>query len=503
MISVKALKSIIIELTFALSISSLAWAGESLDQDIDSMLYIKGEPDHGTDRANTYNYHSNAGPDIDQNLILHSLQSNPGISFLTRDSKIKMQKPDAVRLLMKIREKQSLFGVRCQPYSTLLRFSYFPVGSPIRKTIEVNFDEYHEPYLYIVGSNKLGEGTFGIVQKVVHTSDWKWSAMKSGVTFDLCGRRNTAVSLKPEKDILQKIATLPENKQIGLLTCGSLLNDHSQDSRLYLPIYDSNLKFKLLKPEHRWKVSYDIISGLKSLHSLKIVHNDLAPANILFSQKNGNINAVISDFGEATDLERMDHFSSNLCHLGYEAPEVHSAAQMSINSASIEQIMKRDVYSLAKIIQMVFLRFQLKKLSTSNMNKFDPLKFILLNLTDSMPDRRMSAKALYHFWPFVEKMVKSDFNDIDIQDAGVRALAYSVFSHKEAIEKLGSMKKGYLIRSQSILNMETTILYCKFEEKIYRFDLGESHKKMDRVLKKVEYILKTLFPELLNPTLDS
>lgn len=41
-----------------------------------------------------------------------------------------------------------------------------------------------------------------------------------------------------------------------------------------------------------------VLEGLKEIHSTGLMHRDLKPSNILLNQKNGQIELVISDFGQ-------------------------------------------------------------------------------------------------------------------------------------------------------------------------------------------------------------
>ena len=71
---------------------------------------------------------------------------------------------------------------------------------------------------------------------------------------------------------------------------------------------------------------YQITTGLRHLHSLRIVHRDIKPQNILISDARGGYRMLISDFGLCKQLE-YDRLSYNpTTHgagtVGWRAPEV-------------------------------------------------------------------------------------------------------------------------------------------------------------------------------------
>lgn len=81
-----------------------------------------------------------------------------------------------------------------------------------------------------------------------------------------------------------------------------------------------------IKPE---KLLYQIISGIQHLHSLKIVHRDIKPQNILIAAPKKNQNhprVLISDFGLCKKLEDNQSSFNNTIHIaagtvGWRAPE--------------------------------------------------------------------------------------------------------------------------------------------------------------------------------------
>ncbi|MGH2639960.1 MAG: protein kinase domain-containing protein, partial [Rhabdochlamydiaceae bacterium] len=50
-------------------------------------------------------------------------------------------------------------------------------------------------------------------------------------------------------------------------------------------------------------VMYDLLMGLKSIHSLGYIHRDLQPHNVMLHRENGRLCGVINDLGSAVKLE--------------------------------------------------------------------------------------------------------------------------------------------------------------------------------------------------------
>jgi len=89
-----------------------------------------------------------------------------------------------------------------------------------------------------------------------------------------------------------------------------------------------------IKPE---KLLYQIISGIQHLHSLKIVHRDIKPQNILIAAPKKNQKhprVLISDFGLCKKLEDNQSSFNNTIHIaagtvGWRAPECLLLAHMN------------------------------------------------------------------------------------------------------------------------------------------------------------------------------
>ena len=81
-------------------------------------------------------------------------------------------------------------------------------------------------------------------------------------------------------------------------------------------------KSKLKNEENILRIMYNLISGLKVLHSSGIMHRDLKPDNIMVRSKSDIFDVCIVDFGLA-EFINADTFLYRRCGTpGFVAPEI-------------------------------------------------------------------------------------------------------------------------------------------------------------------------------------
>ena len=281
-------------------------------------------------------------------------------------------------------------------------------------------------------SEKLGEGSYGIVYRALDQRD------------------NSIVALK-----VLKIDSLEDGVPSTLLREISILKslDHINVVKITdfnitsVPIY---LSFEFVEKDLRHMIShsakslkistiksfaFQLLSGLHFLHSHRIIHRDIKPENLLLS-KNGILK--ICDFGMARYFTvPMRPYTKGVVTLWYKAPEliIGNSYDLSIDIWSVgciiyEMLTKKPLFDgdgqidqLIKIFSVLgspnecdfpgltkesedIIGFKLPEFKKADLGKIIEDLF-LLDLIEKMlvysPSKRISAKeALFH--PF--------FNDI-------------------------------------------------------------------------------------------
>ncbi len=88
-------------------------------------------------------------------------------------------------------------------------------------------------------------------------------------------------------------------------------------------LHQVNRSKQVLSTEHKQYFIYQILRGLKYIHSSQVLHRDLKPSNILV---NGNCTVKICDFGLARGYDPNNLVQSDLTEYvvtrWYRAPEL-------------------------------------------------------------------------------------------------------------------------------------------------------------------------------------
>ena len=164
-------------------------------------------------------------------------------------------------------------------------------------------------------------------------------------------------------------------------------------------------------------ILYQILLGLKGLHSADIIHTNLRPSNIFMKQDN---TIKISDFGLAKDIH--DH---NVINTGsfYQAPEVH------LKNINIDTIYAIDIFSVGaifgKLLQM------LKKCTIDYMFR-NPLFEIDFRVFDALCNEvkanKLDNRMKYYFDTLFDIIGKPTFIEISklIKDDNARQYVNSL-----------------------------------------------------------------------------
>jgi len=171
--------------------------------------------------------------------------------------------------------------------------------------------------------NPIGNGAYGVVCSAIDVKTEKKVAIKKvGKAFD---------DLIDAKRILREIKLLMHFKHENIIGLYDLIEPPSfqnfedlyivmdfMETDLHKIIYSKNL----LSDDHIQYFIYQILRGLKYIHSANVIHRDLKPSNLLL---NGNCDLKICDFGLARGVndDEMDYkLTEYVVTRWYRAPEV-------------------------------------------------------------------------------------------------------------------------------------------------------------------------------------
>lgn len=144
-------------------------------------------------------------------------------------------------------------------------------------------------------------------------------------------------AIRPFSSTLKCVRTLREirilrhfkHEKIIRLLDVTTVGARSSFSTVFLvqELMDANLDQRicdgLLQPQHIQFIIYQILRGLKAMHSAGIMHRDLKPANILVNE---NCDVKLCDFGLARSIpfteEAVQDLTMPVATRWYRAPEV-------------------------------------------------------------------------------------------------------------------------------------------------------------------------------------
>lgn len=170
--------------------------------------------------------------------------------------------------------------------------------------------------------SQIGKGSYGVVSSVVDTVTKQTFAVKKihsvfeRRSYMVCGKHCVCLRMGDSDVSLRQRRTLRELRIMrnmrhheNLLPLIAILRPHNpmrfRDLYLLLPLMETDLAC-IIRSEQAFSMDhvrffmYQILRGLKFLHSAGVVHRDLKPKNLLI---NSNCDLRICDFGLARFMD--------------------------------------------------------------------------------------------------------------------------------------------------------------------------------------------------------
>jgi len=167
----------------------------------------------------------------------------------------------------------------------------------------------------------LGQGSYGVVFSAIEKESGKEFALKFMERF--------FNNILDTKKVLREICLLKNVNHPNIIKMHEILrfNDECNPLTFVFDLMDTDLgqiirsNQKLMIDHHKFLL-YQVLKGLKYLHSANIIHRDIKPSNLLV---NGDCNLKIADFGFSiingiTDTELL--FEEAIATLWYRSPEL-------------------------------------------------------------------------------------------------------------------------------------------------------------------------------------
>lgn len=169
---------------------------------------------------------------------------------------------------------------------------------------------------------KLGKGAYGIVWKAIEKKTKRIVALKK--VFEAFHNDTDAQRTFREVMILQEL----NNHENVIKLINVIKAENKRDLYLVFEFMETDLhaviKAGILKKEHKQYIIYQLLKGLKYIHSGEIVHRDLKPSNLLV---NSECLVKIGDFGLARSVSSNEDESDPImteyvATRWYRAPEI-------------------------------------------------------------------------------------------------------------------------------------------------------------------------------------
>ncbi|XP_069471121.1 serine/threonine-protein kinase NLK isoform X2 [Ambystoma mexicanum] len=190
-------------------------------------------------------------------------------------------------------------------------------------------------HLDIEPDRPIGYGAFGVVWSVTDPRDGKRVALKK--------MPNVFQNLVSCKRVFRELKMLCFFKHDNVLSALDILQpphiDYFEEIYVVTELMQSDLHKIIVSPQplssdHVKVFLYQILRGLKYLHSAGILHRDIKPGNLLV---NSNCVLKICDFGLARleELDESRHMTQEVVTQYYRAPEILMGSRHYSNAIDI------------------------------------------------------------------------------------------------------------------------------------------------------------------------
>jgi len=227
-----------------------------------------------------------------------------------------------------------------------------PKKKKVKKTTIVEGEKFTVYDRYILKGNILGQGAYGAVCEAFDSETKKKVAIKKN--------KDIFAELEDAKRILREIKLMAHFdhpdivRLIGVIAVDEEEIDTYNDAYLVMELMQVNLgkviKKQRLDAIHYKFFLYQLLRGLKYIHSAGVIHRDLKPENILVNLDNCNLR--ITDFGLSRgvcqDEGNVNILTEYVVTRWYRAPEIICSKKRYDEAV--------DVWSVGCIFAEFFLR---------------------------------------------------------------------------------------------------------------------------------------------------
>mmetsp|Transcript_10159 Transcript_10159/g.15406 ORF Transcript_10159/g.15406 Transcript_10159/m.15406 type:complete len:730 (-) Transcript_10159:246-2435(-) len=178
-------------------------------------------------------------------------------------------------------------------------------------------------YYNVHGRNKLGKGSYGSVYLATHRVTGDERAVKvmnvDRVTSYYLKKLHTEIAILREVDhpnIIKLQDVFFGRRSVYLVT------NLCRGGELYEMLTSGKSQGFVFREDRASRLMKDMLSSIKYLHSMGIVHRDLKLENFLFEGESSSSPLILIDFGLSKHFDRTERMRQRVGSCYYTAPEV-------------------------------------------------------------------------------------------------------------------------------------------------------------------------------------